>query len=306
MTKKLCSFFVLLLITQFISATKISFALQENNGSGVVNPINAIDTAKTLGGDLTNSTNTVVNEVTDAFEIASQKLGAALLLIVGLVFLLLGFRLFRVTFFVAAFFFVGAICYFFLHKYQPGTLDFKDQILISGAIGIVAGLIAMFVINVGFFLGGCILGFFLTTFILTIVVPYQGSSTSLLMLLSQPYQYYLIVFLGALATGLLALTNRFQKFIIITGTSLAGSFCVMCFIDYFAKTGFSASITTILVSAKDGNITNTSIKNNAWGLLVGCILLAVIGVILQYNIFGKTMCCRRQVRGKENVDGYKI
>eukprot|EP00906_Rhabdomonas_costata_P035778 RCo050256 len=243
---------------------------------------------------LKNSTDEVISQIEALWGTVSTKVGVALLIIVGVVLLILGYRLFRVTFFLAAFFFAGSICYFFLHKYCYTSLDIKYQIIIAASVGLVAGLIALFMLQVGFFVAGCLLGFFLATLAFSVVVPIQGTKFALLTLLSEPWQYYVILFCSSVFTGLLALTDRMQKFVLITGTSLAGSFCVMCFIDFYAQTGFSSAIVNILVSIPQMKHIYFEISGWAWGLFAGCIVLALLGIYIQYRLVTVKLCFGRR------------
>ncbi len=71
---------------------------------------------------------------------------------------------------------------------------------------------------------------------------------------------------------------------IVIATAIGGSYAVFIGIDVFAQTGFSQAASFIL-SGHAGSfvITNSGI----YGMLVGMVVLAVAGIIVQYLYTGK-------------------
>eukprot|EP00993_Chasmostoma_nieuportense_P002524 NODE_3311_length_991_cov_26.416667_g3165_i0.p1 GENE.NODE_3311_length_991_cov_26.416667_g3165_i0~~NODE_3311_length_991_cov_26.416667_g3165_i0.p1 ORF type:complete len:306 (+),score=84.39 NODE_3311_length_991_cov_26.416667_g3165_i0:47-919(+) len=240
----------------------------------------ANDTMDTLS-EIGLHVNKVLSAAEQEWHNSSKGIGLGAMLVLGSIFLFFGSRMFKATLFIAGFLCTAAITFSLLN--DNSTLEMKYVLLTMLCVGLIGGIITICIFKVGMFVVGGFVGFWVATFILSVVITHNGRRVSLLMLLSAPYQYYLSIAAAALCCGALTLTHRFQKLILVLATTLGGSFCICCFIDHWAQTGFSQAIQSILSTAHQQKDWSTvDIRSEAWALLSLCVLLTLIGFAAQY------------------------
>eukprot|EP00668_Euglena_longa_P015382 GGOE01019457.1.p1 GENE.GGOE01019457.1~~GGOE01019457.1.p1 ORF type:complete len:309 (+),score=93.18 GGOE01019457.1:37-963(+) len=211
----------------------------------------------------------------------SNDAGLGLLFVFGLLMLLFGYRLLKLTLFLAGFWFGFAIVFIFIR--QSTSLEYKWCLFSGLGGGLLGGILAVCVLKVGLFALGAFLGFWIASFALSLPVEINGVRRTLMQQLSQPWQYYAIVGSACLIFGLLALCDKVQKFLIILTTSLGGAFSLCCFADNWLQTGFSLAARTILaLLAQSRDIYSVEIKPAVIGLLVGCLAICIVGIVFQY------------------------
>jgi len=123
---------------------------------------------------------------------------AIISIIVGIVSVFFGYRLFRVTLLVCGIYVVYIILYPLLTKF--GLDDEIANFSISLAVGLMAGLLLMFFYNVGLFIIGCLAGFTFANYLLSLLHETIVSH--------QPWNY---VFIGAFVITFGILILFFKK-----------------------------------------------------------------------------------------------
>eukprot|EP00667_Euglena_gracilis_P014685 EG_transcript_15220 len=263
-------------------------SLKDSLTSNVANATNGTDFGHSLD-DLGNVALQVFNTTENLWMQYSGDAGIGLLFVFGLLMLLFGFRLLKLTLFLAGFWFGFAILFIFLR--QSTSLEYKWCLFSGLGGGLVGGILAVCVLKVGLFALGAFLGFWVASFALSLPVEIDGRKRTLMQELSQPWQFYVIVGATCLVFGLLALCDKVQKFLIILTTSLGGAFCLCCFADNWLQTGFSLAARTILaLLAQNKDIYSVQIKPAVIGLLIGCLAICIGGMVFQYW----TPSCKRK------------
>jgi hypothetical protein len=234
-------------------------------------------TAETIG----STVNDVLQQTEQLWRQYSGKVGLGFMAGFGVIFLLFGFRILKVTLFVAGFAFGSTVVFMLMRQHTE--LEYK-YILASGAAGgIIGGALTLFVLKIGIFVLGGFLGFWIGTLALSIPIPIDHQRRTLMQLLEEPWQYYAVIGGSCLLFGLLALTNKFQKFLIILTTSLGGAICLCAFADHWLNSGFSLAGETLLSTARERkDITQVQIKASALAVLIVCVAIAIIGIYFQY------------------------
>jgi hypothetical protein len=207
---------------------------------------------------------------------------AVIAIVTGLVFVFYGRGLFKTVLFLGGLYLFATLAFIILSNVEPmnadgssGWGDRRDTIYLCVclAVGVVGGLLVMCVWKVGLFALGCIGGFFLAMFILS-----WASSG----LISQNVGRSVFIVILTLVGGVAALF--LEHHVVIIATSIAGAYAVGAGIDVFARTGMVESTKALLTS----NPGSYQIDNKGvYGILVGMLVLAVLGMIVQYRITGK-------------------
>jgi len=204
---------------------------------------------------------------------------AGFLMLVGLISVFVGYRLFRITLFIAGTFF----CYILIFPIILKT-GLTNEIAIFGicaGISLACGILLMFVWKLGLFAAGCLIGYIIATYILGIA---QGT------IIAQPPWTY--VFTGGCCLVFGILIFFFKKPLMITSTACLGSYFTFYGLDVFllGKTGYSAIFDSFLT----GNHVTTGMTDETWYMVGGSIGLAIIGIIAQVlstkklNVFGSS------------------
>ena len=198
---------------------------------------------------------------------------AVLLILGGVSFVLFGIRLMKPTLGVTGFLFFSGLAFTVLGRLQ---VQFGDQTeLIYFAIclgaGLVGGAITVFLWRLGLALLGGLGGFSLSMFVLSF-------NPSVLM----TNETYRFAFIGTLALIGALLPTFFEKAVIIVSTSIVGSFMLLLGVDFFAQAGFVRILPSSLADAKNYQFTNTT-----WGFIGSFAVVALLGMIVQYNVTGR-------------------
>jgi hypothetical protein len=187
-------------------------------------------------------------------------------IVVGLIFVFFGYRLFRPVLGIAGFVVGCGICFevLYYHTHIAGWL----LIGVSIVAGIIVAVVSMFLVEVGIFVLGAVLGFLL----LSLVIGSHDKG----LIPSRTVQYILM---GAVpfASGVLALI--FQKFLIILATAFAGSYAVIVGIDRFVKGGFSQVIPHMIADKTD----QIDANYKTWIEIGACVVLFLIGTFIQFK-----------------------
>lgn len=169
---------------------------------------------------------------------------------------------------------LASIAYIIMsHMAQNGQIEnHRDTIFIIVllVVGIIGGLLAMFLWKVGLFFLGAIGGGYLALLILSL-----GTSG----VIHSEAGRYVFIALMAIAGGIAALF--LQRHVVIISTSIVGSLSFFFGVDVFAKTGLAYYVDEIVsgVSVPSGG------NGKIYGMLAGVIILALIGIVHQYRTY---------------------
>jgi len=186
----------------------------------------------------------------------------------GLVFLLVGYRIFRVISGFIGFVVSGTVGYVIVYYFISPSL--LPSAIVGSTLGAIGGALFSFFLPAGVFSVGSFLGFAFS--LLLISIPKAG-------FMDEDDSRDVVLLALSLAGGLLAL--RFRKPAVVGGTSLVGGYGVLAGIDTWIGSGFNSLYNSVL----DRTLTHFS-----WLLLVfiaAWVLVAVIGGVVQYKVTAK-------------------
>lgn len=228
-----------------------------------------IDTKKVLGDAQSTAKGYQTPRGTLRTDIKSIIICGSLILF-GLFYCFLGFRLFIPTMFLTGFFFFSNTALVALNIIKPlNQCDEKTRniyFLIVLVIGFIGGGLLVCYFNWGIFLIGVIGGFAL----------FQVVSTALA--LSQTWALALTLAICVIL-GIVAI-NMLEKLVVVGATSLMGGITTVIGIDVVLNQGFAYDTMRRL----NGERVEFS-GNSGWECL-GALVLAAIGFLYQYNVAG--------------------
>jgi len=193
-------------------------------------------------------------------------------MIIGLVYVFSGYRIFKVIFFISGLILCFSICYILMTNFLNWN-DWKYYLIlgISGGVGLLGGFLFIIIIPIGFFAIGAILG--LTVGAISLVTPIGT------LLQSNGLYVFLYLVSFAVVFGIIALI--FQRFVAIVGTSFGGSFMIFNSVDaQFLKTNFSTILPTFFKTFK---IPSLADHWQPYLVLAGVVVLAVVGCVVQFT-----------------------
>ncbi|KAJ3387510.1 hypothetical protein HDU92_001919 [Lobulomyces angularis] len=198
-----------------------------------------------------------------------------IMMILGLIFLFFGLRLFRVASFIAGVYLGGSIAYIILSNVEP-TSGYQTReylyLFVSLAVGIVFGLIAMCIWRLGLLAIGAFGGFTLSLFLLS------WSSDGIFSGIGRIIFIIILVIVGAV------LALIFEKLALILATSFAGAFSVIYGIDMFANAGFNVAVKSFLGNSNPEYYSQYNISRDVYIELVALVILFLLGVLVQFRI----------------------
>ncbi|KAG5459047.1 MAG: hypothetical protein BJ554DRAFT_613 [Olpidium bornovanus] len=228
--------------------------------------------------------------VADAVNVSvSSGVVGVICILFGLLFCFFGTSMWRITLFVAGFFFSFVFVYGILlnlegplagGSYGPN----RDWIIfgVSIAGGLLGACIAGCLYKIGIFLMGAVGGFLLATWIVSFLAGDAITSGS-----------GRVAFILGLAVVFGVLALFVEKHIVIFATAYAGAYEVVYGIDQFVGSGFSSAADAALTDVRsnaslDGAV--AGLRNAkfakpgvAYGLVVGMFVLALLGMVVQYR-----------------------
>jgi len=204
------------------------------------------------------------------------QLGISILvIIVGLFWVFLGYKLIRIVLFIAGFVVFSFLTFELLktHVVEKNLLPSWSNYVLSAIAGIVGGFLFLLLAKIGTFLFGMLIGILATTLIF-------GTTPLGSVNLENLYQLLIILGVG-LITGLL--TVLLSRPLLILGTSFNGSFLIGNAIDLqWIQSGVSELLKEILrditkhINYDTGNL-------RAYGVLGGVLVLTIVGIIVQWK-----------------------
>jgi Domain of unknown function (DUF4203) len=195
--------------------------------------------------------------------------------LVGIVFLFFGIRFFKPILFLAGLA-IGALATHILILNLEDKYDFGPQrewlvIAIPAVVGLVIGILFLWVWKLGLVSLGALGGFTLAIYVLSWKTDGVISSPT----------YRPIFIAGLVVIGAL-LAAFFERPVIIVCTSLLGSACICSCIDVFAATGFNIAIEMFI-----SNKGSFEFNNSLIGLLASFAVITLVGIFVQYRYSGE-------------------
>eukprot|EP01123_Difflugia_compressa_P001256 TRINITY_DN11441_c0_g1_i1.p1 TRINITY_DN11441_c0_g1~~TRINITY_DN11441_c0_g1_i1.p1 ORF type:complete len:260 (-),score=30.09 TRINITY_DN11441_c0_g1_i1:13-714(-) len=208
--------------------------------------------------------------------IVNMSLSIALIFI-GAVWVIFGYRLFKIVLFVAGFIVFYFITFRLLTIYASASIYLWAMYVIAAIVGLIGGALFIVIHVVGFFLFGMFFGILFGLLLF--------ASTPLGDIHFNEWYYPILVIIGCgLIPGILAVF--FSRFIIMVGTSFNGSFLVFHGID---SLWIHSSLATLLqnIFKPNHNPVDTIIGEHDWRayvFLAAIVLLTIFGVFIQYRL----------------------
>jgi hypothetical protein len=202
-------------------------------------------------------------------------------ILVGLIWCFAGYRVLRISLFFGGFILFYFVTYEGLHAIPKVAAALADWILmaIAAGVGILGGILVIFVFKAGIFLMGFILGSVAAVIVVSftplntiINENIQGASTFWVFIAC-------VVGLG-IVVGILAII--FVKFIVVIVTACNGSFVIMAAVDRL--TGWNLLHVLTGVFNRTVPLVAMDWKNyQTYVIFGGLILLAVAGIVIQFR-----------------------
>lgn len=196
----------------------------------------------------------------------------------GVLFLFGGYRLFRKMILVLGFLFFGIFT--FLVLYSVTELDWWWILLISLPVGVLGAVLFHCLYLGGVFCVGVVLGFLLGMVFMGFINYYVGDSvatTTWFIALT-----WAVIFTAALITGVV--TVKFQRALLIIGTSVGGAYLMVATFDYIISDG---SFSEILVNVFTGAYQDFNSGWVAYLMVALWFLASIIGIVVQFQLTAK-------------------
>jgi len=199
---------------------------------------------------------------------------AGIFIILGLLSVIIGYRVYRATFLIAGAYFGYILMYPVLigAGVHPETTVFG----VSLAVGVLLGLLMMVVWEFGLFVCGTIAGYILATYIIGFC---HGT------VLDASPGCYIFTAACCIIFGLFAVFF-FKRIVLIVTTSVLGAYFFFYGVDVYlvGRTGFAYTFDGVL-SFRESPL--AGFTSSTWGMVWGSIGLAAVGVIFQLLVTGR-------------------
>eukprot|EP01113_Clastostelium_recurvatum_P011104 TRINITY_DN155_c0_g1_i2.p1 TRINITY_DN155_c0_g1~~TRINITY_DN155_c0_g1_i2.p1 ORF type:complete len:273 (+),score=67.45 TRINITY_DN155_c0_g1_i2:70-819(+) len=195
---------------------------------------------------------------------------AVVYVLLGLVSLFLGFRLFRIIAGLFGFFIFGAIGYVIVYYFIYPSLI--ASIIVASVFGVIGGILLVYFFVAGVFMIGSFVGFCTSLFIISMFESEYMNEDDV---------RDIVVVALSLIGGLIAL--RFRNIAVIICTSLIGSYGVVFGMDQWILSGYSNLYDAIL----DRQLTSTHMSALLICIVLAWLAVAAIGSIVQLKFTAK-------------------
>mmetsp|Transcript_19550 Transcript_19550/g.75067 ORF Transcript_19550/g.75067 Transcript_19550/m.75067 type:complete len:312 (-) Transcript_19550:43-978(-) len=203
---------------------------------------------------------------------------AILMFLTGCLFCFGGYRMFRKMVLLLGFLFFAIFTFLVLYSFT--TLEWYWMLLISLPVGILGAVLFHFLFLVGVFCVGVVLGFLLGMVLMSFVNYYAGDSTA-----TSTWFIALtwaVIFTFALVSGIV--TVKFQRALLIIGTSVGGAYLMVATFDYLISDG---SFSEILVNVFTGAYQDFNSGWVAYLMVFLWLLASLIGIVVQFQLTAK-------------------
>jgi len=204
----------------------------------------------------------------------TNKFILKLIIIIIMLLVCLGYRLFKAAMFITGFVFGASIVYFFC--VETRFLPAAGQIGLAVGSGLLCGLISMLIIYAGLFVTGFSFGAPLAIVIFVIVEQFHHPAARWV-----PIGVTLSI---GLLFGIAAMV-RWQKVCIVVGTSWLGSALMLCTIDYYVNLFRSSLYSYAVMTIVDVDIAdNERMCWFSWIFFACWPVLFAIGFVIQWRL----------------------
>ncbi|KAF8962042.1 hypothetical protein BGZ46_001247 [Entomortierella lignicola] len=205
----------------------------------------------------------------------SSTVVGIVLMVAGFLFAFFGHKSFKITLFLAGFYVFATLAWITLLNLEPsnGYGPNAEWVYtgVSGGVGLLGGLLFVFMWRIGLAAIGGVAGFYLAIFILswtTTGIISSGTGR--------------IVFIAVLVIVGIILSFFLDPHIILVGTSIVGSFSFFVGLDNFIHTGFQDVFTAFLSGNHELFSSDYHVTGKVYGMLAGTLAMMVVGVCFQY------------------------
>jgi MFS family permease len=194
-------------------------------------------------------------------------------IVFGLVFVVFGYRIFRITLFIIGAIAGAATAYLLLQTHAQLALFLV--LIIAGASGIILGLMFVCIFYLGLFALGAMLGCVLAGIVLATPL---GTS-----LVTLAWVHWLVLVGSSALFGILALV--FQKPLLIVATSIYGAYLIAFAVAalWVPQSNF-AQIIPHLFNAKDFPFNPTASNWLPFVFIAGIAVVAILGIVVQARV----------------------
>jgi len=198
-----------------------------------------------------------------------------IIIIIGLLWVFLGYKFFRVVVFMAGFIVFWFVTFELLRTLlvQKNMFPLWGAYVAAAVAGIIGGILFFLIIKLGYFLFGMLLGMLFTA-LLFAATPL--GNLGLLVL----YQFLIIVAVGIIVGVCAVLLSRP---LIIIGTSFNGAYLIGNVIDSQWVHSGIAELLLNVVSHIQGSIEFDKSNLKPYAILGGILVVAIIGIVVQWK-----------------------
>jgi len=205
-------------------------------------------------------------------------------ILVGLIWCFAGYRVLRVTLFLAGFILLYFVSFSLLSSFPQVTDVLRPWVImaISAGIGLLGGILVVVVFKIGVFIMGFIFGAILAIVVISFT-PLQGVINANIQSNVTVYVFFGSVVGLGIIVGILAII--FIKFIVVIVTACNGSFVIMSSIDKLAPSFGIFQILSGVFQRNNTVPTNTLdwTSYQTYVVLGGLVLLAIAGIAIQFR-----------------------
>ncbi|KAK3826478.1 MAG: hypothetical protein JOS17DRAFT_750250 [Linnemannia elongata] len=220
--------------------------------------------------------NSILDDARDGpFNVTVQAgIAGGILILAGFILCFFGYRIFHVTMFLIGFYFFGNLTY--IGMANGGITNSTLLLAVAVGVGVVGGLLLVCCSKLGVAVLGALALYALGLWILGwksggVITSSSGR----------------IILLAALAIIGFILGLFREREMVIIGSALVGAYSFVIGVDMFAHTGFKEQADQFINSKNtiDEHFQNQS--TGAYALLATFIVMAVLGLLVQFWAFGR-------------------
>ncbi|KAF9337677.1 hypothetical protein BGZ91_009307 [Linnemannia elongata] len=236
----------------------------------------AFTLAAPIGNDKGDNNNNILDDARDGpFNVTIQAgIAGGILILAGFILCFFGYRVFHVTMFLIGFYFFGNLTY--IGMANGGITNSTLLLAVAVGVGIVGGLLLVCCSKLGVAVLGALALYALGLWILGwksggVITDSTGR----------------IILLAALAVIGFILGLFREREVVIIGSALVGAYSFVIGVDMFAHTGFKEQADQFINSKNTIEEHFENQTTGAYALLATFIVMAVLGLLVQFWAFGR-------------------
>ncbi|KAF9290108.1 hypothetical protein BGZ88_007480 [Linnemannia elongata] len=236
----------------------------------------AFTLAAPIDNDKGDNNNNILDDARDGpFNVTIQAgIAGGILILAGFILCFFGYRVFHVTMFLIGFYFFGNLTY--IGMANGGITNSTLLLAVAVGVGIVGGLLLVCCSKLGVAVLGALALYALGLWILGwksggVITDSTGR----------------IILLAALAVIGFILGLFREREVVIIGSALVGAYSFVIGVDMFAHTGFKEQADQFINSKNTIEEHFENQTTGAYALLATFIVMAVLGLLVQFWAFGR-------------------